>query len=306
MTAGATTISLGSTNAWREALAASQENCRAIVRLRAKNFYYGLKLVPEPKRSACYALYAWMREADDLADEAGDAEAKIETIEQFWRTTETAIDHDLHDLLDLPQGLLWPAVRDMVLRYELPRQYLRDMIEGQLLDQHKTRYTTFAELYDYCYKVASVVGLACVTIWGYEGGEHTRQLAEWRGIAFQLTNILRDVLEDAERDRVYLPAETFELYEINPAMFTMGNGRDAVVGITKIAEQAAEYYEKSAPLDKLVHRDGRPCLAAMTGIYRALLDRIRQDPRRVLSGERVRIGKGKKAWITLRAKWGIA
>jgi len=298
-------ITLGASDTWTQALAASQVHCRDVVKLRAKNFYYGLKLVPEPKRSACYALYAWMRLADDLADEAGDAEAKEKTLQTFWRQTQQAIDPGLDDLVELPDDLLWPAVRDMVLRYELPEQYLRAMIDGQLLDQHKTRYAGFDELYDYCYKVASVVGLSCITIWGYEGGEDTRQLSEWRGIAFQLTNILRDVLEDAERDRVYIPAEAYELFEINPTMFTMGEKREALIGIRDLAERAAAYYEKSAPLDAKVHSDGRPCLRAMTGIYRALLKKIRKHPEQVLTGQRVRIGKLHKAWITLRAKWGI-
>lgn len=298
-------IELGGAAAWTDALAASHVYCRDVVKTRARNFYYGLKLVPEPKRSACYALYAWMREADDLADEAGDAEAKEKTLRVFWRQTEQAIDPALGDLVDLPRSLLWPAVRQMVLRYELPRQYLSEMIQGQLLDQHKTRYKSFEELYDYCYKVASVVGLACVCIWGVDDFEKAKQLSEWRGIAFQLTNILRDVQEDAERDRVYLPADAYELFEINPTMFTLGEKSAALVGIRAIAEQAAEYYEKSAPLDAMVHSDGRPCLKAMTGIYRALLEKIRQHPEAVLSGQRVRVGKLQKLSIMLRAKWGL-
>ncbi|QNN24837.1 squalene/phytoene synthase family protein [Planctomycetales bacterium ZRK34] len=299
------TIELGGAAAWTDALQASHSYCCDVVKTRARNFYYGLKLVPEPKRSACYALYAWMREADDLADEAGDAAAKEKTLRAFWQQTEQAINPQLGELVDLPESLLWPAVRDMVLRYELPREYLSEMIDGQLLDQHKTRYKTFEELYEYCYKVASVVGLACVCIWGVDDFDKAKQLSEWRGIAFQLTNILRDVQEDAERDRVYMPADAYELFEINPTMFTLGDQSSALVGIRKIAEQAAEYYEKSAPLDAMVHPDGRPCLRAMTGIYRALLEKIRKHPEAVLSGQRVSVGKWKKLAIMLRAKWGL-
>lgn len=296
-------IAVGQVAAWERSLAQSQAHCVQVVRERAANFYHGLKLVPEPKRSACYALYAWMRLADDLADEAGNAEAKTRTIEQFRRTTMRAIDADLNEASAMPEGELWPAVRDMVLRYGLPVEYLDDMIEGQLLDQHKTRYATFEELYDYCYKVASVVGLSCVTIWGYEGGEATRKLAEQRGIAFQLTNILRDVLEDAQRDRVYLPADAFEALEINPVMFTMGDKRDALEGIKEMAEKAEGYYKASEPLEARVSGDGRACLWAMTRIYRGLLYQIRRDPARVLSGERVRLSKLHKCWIALRAKY---
>lgn len=286
--------------AWRQTLAASRAYCRELSRQRARNFYYGMKLVPEPKRSGMDALYAWMRHADDLADAAGDLDGKATALLGFLRDTDQAVDPHLADPSRLPPGRLWPAVRDMVLRYGVPRQYLQDMIDGQLLDQTRTRYKTFAELYDYCYKVASVVGLCCVQIWGSEGGEETRKLAEWRGIAFQLTNILRDVMEDAERGRVYLPAEDFHVFELQPAMFTLGKSGDIVPGLTRVVERARGYYEKSAPLDRLVHPDGRPCLWAMTRIYRGLLDAIERDPAVVLR-ERVRLSGLRKAWIALSA-----
>ncbi|MBI1374047.1 MAG: phytoene/squalene synthase family protein [Phycisphaera sp.] len=290
--------------AWEAALAESHAVCREVSRMRARNFYYGMKLTPEPRRSAMFALYAWNREVDDLADEAGDVEAKTEALDRFRKDTDRAIDPTLDDVSQLPKGKIWPAVREMVLRYNLPTEYLYDMVAGQLIDQTKTRYTTFEELYDYCYKVASLVGLSCVEIWGYDGGAETRQLAEWRGIAFQLTNILRDVLEDAERDRVYLPAEDFNVYELNPSMFTLKVHDDALKGIARVAQRAREYYEKSAPLDARVHGCGRACLWAMTEIYRRILDKIERDPAIVLSGQRVRLGSARKGMIALRASVG--
>lgn len=286
--------------AWPMLLHVSREHCRRLSRDRAKNFYHGMKLVPEPKRSAMDALYAWMRQADDLADAQGTLQAKSAALDGFMRETERAVDQNLADPTQLPHGDLWPAVREMVLSYDIPPVYLRDMIAGQLLDQEKFSYRTFDELYDYCYKVASVVGLCCVQIWGYEGGAHTLKLAEWRGIAFQLTNILRDVTEDAERGRVYLPAEDFGAFEMNPSIFTLGKPHDLLPAIRRTVERAAEYYEKSAPLDKLVHPDGRPCLWAMTEIYRGLLSRIRRDPAVVLR-RRVRLSTPRKLWIALRA-----
>jgi len=291
--------------AWEELLEKSRAKCCDISKTRARNFYYGMKLTPEPMRSAMFALYAWNRVVDDIADDEGeDAEVKAENLEQFRRDTLRAIDPLLDDPDQLPDGLIWPAVRDMVLTYKLPRDYLHGMIDGQIVDQNKTRYTYFDELYDYCYKVASLVGLSCIEIWGYEGGEETRKLAEYRGIAFQLTNILRDVLEDAERDRVYMPAEDFNVYEINPSMFTMKVHRDAVNGLARVAQRAREYYEKSAPLDNRIKGCGRPCLWAMTQIYRGILDKIERDPAIVLSGERVRLSCPAKMWIALRASCG--
>ena len=280
-------------------LAASREHCRRVAEERALNFYYGMKLVSEPKRSANYALYAWMRAADDLADEAGAAEAKRQALERFRADTHRAIDPGF----PLPAGLLWPAVRHMVLTYRIPREYLDAMIEGQLLDQRATRYRTFDELYDYCYKVASVVGLSCIEIWGYQGGAETRKLSEYRGIAFQLTNILRDVMEDAQRDRVYLPAEDFGVFELNPVMFTLSRPQNVVEGLGKVAARARRYYEESAALEKHVHRDGRACLWAMTQIYRGLLERIERDPAVVLGPDRVRLSSFRKAMIAVRATW---
>lgn len=286
---------------WQQQLDASRAHCRELSRDRARNFYYGMKLVPEPKRSSMDALYAWMRLADDFADQPAPDAEKSAALTTFREQTHRAVDPALRRVDDLPPGRIWPAVRDMVLRHRLPLPYLDDMIEGQLLDQRKRRYATFDELYDYCYKVASVVGLSCIEIWGYRGGAETRQLSEWRGIAFQLTNILRDVLEDAHRDRVYVPADSLDLFELNPAAFLMGDRRDAARAVTRLAERAADYYRKSEPLDAQIHPDGRPCLWAMTQIYRALLEKIRRQPHAVLSDQRVRLGSPRKAWIALRA-----
>ena len=284
-------------------LDASMARCREVARQRARNFYYGMKLVPEPKRSAMYAWYAWTRAADDLADELGDVAGKIERIEQFRRDTDTAINcGDGHDD-DLPVGPIWPALRHVVHTYHLPAHYMHDMLDGQLIDQRQYRYKTFEQLYDYCYKVASVVGLACIEIWSYEGDAETRKLAEWRGIAFQLTNILRDVLEDAQRDRVYLPAEDFDVFELSPQMFLMGSPPEAAAGIERVAHRAEQYYQKSAALDGRVHRDGRACLWAMTRIYRGLLGKILRNPTRVLSGKSMRLCAARKAIIALRATW---
>ncbi len=281
-------------------LSESRRYCREVARRRARNFYYGMKLVPEPKRSAMDALYAWMRMADDLADEAGDGEGKKVAIDGFLSDTKRAIS-PASGGDEMPEGEMWPAVREMAIRYELPFEYLEEMIAGQLMDQEKTRYATFEELYDYCYKVASVVGLSCIQIWGYDGGEETRKLAEWRGIAFQLTNILRDVIEDANRDRVYLPADQFDAVAVNPVMFKMGDGTDALRGVKKVIELAEDYYGKSEVLDRRVHRDGRACLWAMTAIYRGLLDKISGNPAVVLSGERVRLSRMRKGWIAFRS-----
>lgn len=293
---GGQPLSLADSHAW----------CEQVTRAEAKNFYYGMKLTPGEKRAAMYGVYAWMRLADDLADEAGEEAAKIIRIEQFWQLTQQVIDPDRTDADALSSdgkklGGCWPAFREITLRYAIPADYLEAMVKGQLLDQQTTRYATFDELYAYCYKVASVVGLTCITIWGYDGDEETRQLAEWRGIAFQLTNILRDIREDAERDRIYLPAEDFD-EPLTPELLLSGD-RSLVTGIEETIWRAREYYEKSAPLDELVHPDGRACLWAMTRIYRGLLDKIETDPPAVLRARRIRLSPISKSLIALRARW---
>lgn len=290
-------------------VAESFTHCHQVTRQRARNFYYGMKLTPEPKRSAMYALYTWMRQADDLADQPGPTDQKIQRIEAFRHETHARLAGSpvLGNGTDEDEKTgtqpFWPAFTDTISRYRIPMNYLDAMIDGQIVDQHKARYATFDELYDYCYKVASVVGLCCIEIWGYEGGEQTRQLSEWRGIAFQLTNILRDLREDAQRDRVYLPAELCQLHELNPAMFTVKIQPELLKGAKELADRAASFYSRSAELDERVHRDGRPCLQAMTQIYQGLLEKIRAAPERAVEGQRVRLSAWRKGLIALRARW---
>ncbi len=283
-----------------EPLSASHALCREVSKRRARNFYYGMKLVPEPKRSAMYAVYGWMRQADDLTDEAGSAAEKAERIERFREQTRRAIADDPDAVGGMPEGRLWPAVRETVRQYSLPSKHLDEMLDGQRLDLEKHRYRTFEELADYCYKVASVVGLSCIEIWGYEGGDETRRLSASRGIAFQLTNILRDVREDAERGRVYLPEEDFDGVPIEPAALLGAPPASVLRGIRRVAERAADFFERSEPLVSRVDRDGRACLWAMSTTYRALLRKIERNPR-VVFDRRVRLGSARKSWIALRA-----
>jgi len=288
-------------------LDASRGHCCAVARTHARNFYYGMKLTPEPKRSALYAVYAWMRAADDLADDAGTPQEKERRLEAFRRQTCHVIDPGTTQWPDdPPNALIWPAVRQAFVDYRVPVEYLHAMIDGQLLDQHRTRYQTYAELDDYCYKVAGVVGLVCIAIWGHEGGEAARRLAIMRGSALQLTNILRDLVEDAQRGRVYLPAEELVQYGYR----TPDDFRDAVLSrnaddrfdrlMRFQVARARKCYDDSASLDGMIEPSCRACSWALMRIYRALLDRIEAAPRRVLT-ERVKLSKMTKVMIALRA-----
>ncbi len=291
-------------------LRTSIDHCRRVTRQQAKNFYYGLMLTPQPKRSSLYAIYAWMRAADDLADEPGDTQDKISRLETFRRQTATAIDpvslpsdgatdsrHNSHDPI-------WPALRKTVIDYQIPHAYFHAMIDGQLLDQRRLGYESFEQLDDYCYKVASVVGLACITIWGYQGGEATRTLAQQRGVALQLTNIIRDLVEDARRDRVYLPLQELARFGYDRQSFIrcVLEDRPDTAFDQLMAFQIARaqyYYELSDALDDCIDPPCRPTSRTLMTIYRRLLDKIASRPRMVLR-ERVRLSPVEKIWITVR------
>lgn len=296
-----------------DALAASFAHCLRVARTQARNFYYGMKLTPEPKRSAMYAIYAWMRAADDLADNAARSPETKQAIDRFREYTHDALSgrrpgHAAWLGDPSPHAAMWPAVEQAFRDYEIPGQYLDAMIEGQLLDQHQAHYDTFAQLDDYCYKVAGVVGLTCITVWGYTGGEATRELAKARGLALQLTNILRDLVEDARRGRVYLPAD--ELTQFGYAGTEDFRGailrQHADSRLDRLMDfqvkRAQSCYDRAASLESFVTPDCRPTCWAMMRIYLGLLEKIAADPRRVLM-HRVRLSGLEKAMIALRATW---
>ncbi|MFW6032779.1 MAG: phytoene/squalene synthase family protein [Phycisphaeraceae bacterium] len=276
-----------------------------ITRQRARNFYCGLKLTPEPKRSALYAIYAFMRSCDDLvdaedgSDRIGEPQQAIERIEAFRE--------QMHQVIEappgrgLPEGELWPGFQQVVQHYPIDPAHLDAMLDGQRLDVCRSRCKDFDQLYDYCYKVASVVGLVCISVWGYDGDVQTRKLAEYRGIAFQLTNILRDVAEDVDRDRVYLPADEMERFGYSADDLRARRGGRAFERLmTYQIERARSYYQMSATLEQHISPDCRSTSWAMTQIYQNLLDRIAERPERVLT-KRVRLGGLRKAWIALQA-----
>ena len=272
-------------------LAASYAFCERVARRQAKNFYYSFLLLAPAQRRAMCAIYAFMRYCDDLSDD--DAIRDRAAAIARWRG-------DLEAALrgDPPDHPVWPAFHDAVERYRIPHQYFLDMIEGVSSDLQPRRIRTFAELYDYCYHVASVVGLTIIHIFGFENPEALK-LAEKCGIAFQLTNILRDVREDAEKDRIYLPEEDLERFQVDPrelrGPYCSARLRDL---LAFEAQRARAYYREAAPLTGMVHRGSRPSLRALIGIYSRLLDRIAASGYEVLS-RRIRVPTWQKVWVLL-------
>jgi phytoene synthase len=264
-----------------------------VARSQAKNFYYSFLLLPLPKRRAMCAIYAFMRYCDDLSDDEGipDRAAAIGR----WRG-------DLEAALKgrAPDYPLWPAFADSVARYKIPHQYFFDMVEGVSSDLEPRVMHTFDELYRYCYHVASVVGLTIIHIFGFED-KKALELAEKCGIAFQLTNILRDVREDAEKNRVYIPAEDFARFGVSSKNFEPADAFRRLMEFE--AQRARKYYQESAPLTAMIDASSRPSLRALIAVYARLLDRIVASNYDVLS-HRVRVPGWEKVWILARARWG--
>jgi len=283
------------------ALAASSDLCRQITRRAARNFYHGLKLLPEPKRSRMYALYAYMRLLDDIADE-DDGRSHDQRLADLaaWRDlTDDVLDGRFPDS-DKPA--IWPAFADLVRRHAIPRHLFEAAIAGQKQDLVSPEFETFDQLHEYCYRVAGVVGIASVYVWGFQGGEQTLDLAIKRGVAFQLTNILRDLRSDSHLGRTYLPRQDLAAAGVTEGQIRNGIGGPAFVEMIRAqVERAESFYESSAPLESRIDRDSRPTLGAMTEIYRGLLKKIARDPEVILR-DRVSLSLLDKLLIASRAK----
>jgi phytoene synthase len=275
--------------------------CERLARREAGNFYHAFRLLPRPQRRAMCALYAFMRVADDLTDEPGDTAGKRAALAAWRGQVPEALagrySHELH-----------PAFRHTVTTYRIPGEYLLDVLDGVGMDLEPAPFGTFAELYRYCYRVASAVGLSCIHIWGF-AGEEAKKYAEAAGIAFQLTNILRDLGEDAARGRVYLPGEDLERFGYGPEELRRGERNEAFRALMRFeAERARGYYEEAAPLAGLLPPPGRAVFLVMSRTYRALLEAIVRRDFDVFRG-RVRVSRWRKLWFVAQAlpvRWARA
>jgi 15-cis-phytoene synthase len=301
----------GSTTPARKAKVASPleksyEWCTQVAKSQAKNFYFSFLLLPLPQRRAMCAMYAFMRYCDDLSD--GDVVDGDDDVELDRASAIAAWRADLDRALSgrPTEHPLWPAFVHTVKKYRIPHYYFFEMIEGVSSDLEPRRTQTFDELYDYCYHVASVVGLTIIHIFGFDDDDAPRALAlaEKCGIAFQLTNILRDVREDAEKGRVYLPAEDLARFEVSaPALSERGfQPADHFRALMDFeAKRAQSYYRESAPLIDLIHPESRASLRALIAIYSKLLDRIVASNYDVLA-RRIRVPTWQKMWILAKSQ----
>ncbi len=271
------------------------DRCEEITRREARNFSYGIRLLPVPKRRAMSALYAMARRIDDVGD--GDDPPALK------RKALDALHKDLYAIERDPNAgagdAVLVALADASRRWALPMSALHELVDGCGMDVDGARYDTFEDLLGYCRAVAGTVGRLSLAIYGSTDGDRAVPLADTLGVALQLTNVLRDIVEDRDTmGRVYLPAEDLARFGCAP---DVTGPPDAVLGLVSFeAARAAEWYDRGLHLLPLLDRRSRACTAAMAGIYRRLLGRIQRDPAAVLSG-RLSLPTREKAAVAARA-----
>lgn len=272
----------------------SYEHCIDWTKKQARNFYYSFICLPQPKHAAMCAIYAFMRHSDDISDDGGaDRRARMER----WRA---ALDRAMAG--DYGDDQILPAFHDAVKRYNIPVRYFHELIDGTVMDLEPRRYEQFADTYKYCYHVASVVGLVCIHVFGFQD-PRALELAEANGIAFQLTNILRDLQEDAQMGRVYLPQEDLRRFGYEEAELRKGINNAAFQSLMRFeVDRAREYYDRAAPLEEIVDPDSRECLKAMRLIYRGILEQIVAQEYDVFR-KRARVPTWRKLLIAWAAWW---
>jgi squalene synthase HpnC len=285
-------------------LAQSYEECHRIARSSHSNFYYAFFLLPKKRRDGLAALYAFMRLVDDVADEGNDLAVKQRGLAK-WRAAldEVANANGRAITSALPGAAeVLPALVDTMRRYNMPARYLHDLISGAEMYLTVRSYPTFDRLREYCYRVAGTVGLTCTHVFGFRDAR-ALDLAEKLGLAFQLTNIIRDVRDDYAMGRVYLPDEDLAQYNVNREDFARS---EATLGVRELlrfeAQRAWQCYEEGAALLTLVEPESRAALWLLVHTYSALLARI-EDLDFAVFGERVRLSKGEKLVFIAKARF---
>ena len=292
----------------------SYEECHRIAKGAHSSFYPAFFLLPKPKRDGIVSLYAFMRLIDDVSDKGTDLAAKQRGLAKWRAALDQAITQqdqvvDGTAAIASPLGglkgaaLVLPALVNTIERYKMPPRYLHDLISGAEMDLTIQTYPSFERLKEYCYRVAGTVGLTCTHIFGFEDPK-ALELAEKLGLAFQLTNILRDVHEDYGLGRVYVPQEDLDHYHVLKEDF----GRsEASLGLRELlrfeADRAWKLYEEGAQLLGLIEEDSQATLWLLVHTYSALLGRIESVDFAVF-GERVRLTKAEKLKLVAKARFG--
>jgi len=315
-------------------IADAYAHCEAITRSQAANFFYGIRLLARERRQAMCAVYAFARRVDDIGDGTLEHAEKLRLLDRQSRALTTTL-AAAAAAAELPgDDPVMVALADAQQRFPLPADALGELIEGVRMDVMGVTYESFEDLLPYCRRVAGAIGRVCLAIFGLredagEDGVRAERLADDLGVALQLTNILRDVREDAENGRVYLPAEDLRRFGViadgqhaqpaAPAAAAVLDALDrastlAAGGSTEDAQQlaalvrfqserAAQWFDHGLTLTELLDRRSAACVLAMAGIYRRLLERIEAHPQEALRG-RVSLPAHEKAWVAARGMLG--
>jgi phytoene synthase len=270
----------------------SYRACEALTRQEAANFYYGIRLLPGPKRRAMCAVYAFARRVDDIGDGQMPAEQKLRLL------SDARV--ELEGVNGSPTRL---ALADAERRFALPREALIDLIDGVEMDIRGTRYDTFDELAVYCRRVAGSIGRLCLAIFGASDMTAAIPLADDLGVAMQLTNVLRDVREDLDRGRVYLPAEDLRRFGCENLEAAPPEHFARLMAFE--VQRARDWFDRGLQLIELIDGRSASCVCAMTGIYRRILDRIDRSPSAVLD-HGLSLAGWEKTWVALRSLTGVA
>ena len=262
-------------------------SCEALTRARAGNFYYGIRLLPAPKRRAMCAVYAYARRVDDIGDGTEPPERKLALLGAA--KTQLGTPHDDVRIL---------ALADAERRFGLPHAALEDLLAGVEMDVRGKTYETFEELVEYCRRVAGSIGRLSLAIFGTSDWELAEPLADDLGVAMQLTNILRDVREDLDRGRVYLPGEDLRRFGCAELEAAPRPAFEALM--TFEVARARQWFDRGLALLDLIDGRSGACVGAMTGIYRRILERIERDPPAVLE-RRVSLPPWEKTWVAVRS-----
>jgi phytoene synthase len=270
---------------------AAYRHCEGVTRSRARNFYYGIRLLPPAKRGALSAVYAFARRVDDIGDGALEPQDKLDRLATA-RAELAQLDHH-HDPVLV-------ALDDASQKFPLPLKAFGELIEGVEMDVRGTSYPTFDDLAHYCRCVAGSIGRLSLGVFGSSEPHAAPVLADKLGIAMQLTNILRDLREDADDGRVYLPKEDLVRFGLDGELAALGSRERVPEGFTRLVSfqvaRTQRFYAEGLRLLPLLDRRSAACVSAMAGIYRELLGRIARRPEAVLR-ERVSLTTWQKARI---------
>lgn len=266
-----------------------EEYCQQKTAASGSSFYYSFLFLPPHRRRAITAFYAYCREVDDVVDECVNREVAARKL-IWWH-------EEIENLYaGIPQHPVTKALKPVIGEFDLPKELMLEIIEGMAMDLNHTTYPDFEALSQYCYRVASVVGLLAAEIFG-RTEEKTGQYAHDLGMAFQLTNIIRDIREDAQRGRIYLPADELARFDVSIAQIKNGQYSENFKSLMAFQiERAEQYYDKAISALPAADRKAQKPGLIMAAIYRAILKEIKKDNEVVLT-RRLTLSPWRKLWL---------